>query len=180
MSRPMETGERAAKRGMDLAGASVALVLLAPLLLLTALAIRLDSAAPIFFRQPRHSYNHRPIEVWKSARCTTKACDPAARQIVTRGDPRVTRVGRFIRRWSVDELPQLLNVLAGDLSLVGPRPHALAAVSSGQESFEAIVQGYAARHRVRPGLTGWAQIHGWRGEIDDPQALRKRVEHDLY
>jgi lipopolysaccharide/colanic/teichoic acid biosynthesis glycosyltransferase len=155
-------------------------MLLAPLLALVALAIRLDSPGPIFFRQARHGYNHRPIEVWKFRSMYSDACDPAARQIVTRGDPRVTRVGRFIRRWSIDELPQLFNVLAGDLSLVGPRPHAVAAVSSRQQSFDAIVQGYAARHRVRPGLTGWAQIHGWRGEIDEPIALQKRVEHDLY
>ena len=107
-------------------------------------------------------------------------CDPAARRIVTRDDPRVTRVGRVIRRWSIDELPQLFNVLTGDLSLVGPRPHALDAVSSRQQSFEAIVEGYAARHKVRPGITGWAQINGWRGEIDDPEALRRRVEHDLH
>jgi lipopolysaccharide/colanic/teichoic acid biosynthesis glycosyltransferase len=99
---------------------------------------------------------------------------------VTRGDARVTRVGRHIRRWSIDELPQLFNVLGGSLSLVGPRPHVLDAVSSRQESYEAIVDGYAARHKVRPGVTGWAQIHGWRGEIDDPTALRRRVEFDLH
>ena len=98
----------------------------------------------------------------------------------SKGDLRVTRVGRFIRRTSIDELPQLFNVLKGDLSLVGPRPHALNAISSRQEAFEAIVHGYAARHKVRPGITGWAQINGWRGEIDDPQALRRRVELDLH
>ena len=105
--------------------------------------------------------------------------DPTARQVVRKGDARVTRVGRFLRKSSIDELPQLFNVLMGDLSLVGPRPHVLNAVSSRQEAFEAIVDGYAARHKVRPGVTGWAQIHGWRGEIDDPEALQKRVEHDL-
>ena len=107
-------------------------------------------------------------------------CDPAARRIVTAGDPRVTRVGRFIRRYSIDELPQLFNVLRGELSLVGPRPHAVAAVSSRQQAFESIVEGYAARHKVKPGVTGWAQINGWRGEIDDPEALRRRVEFDLW
>jgi lipopolysaccharide/colanic/teichoic acid biosynthesis glycosyltransferase len=120
------------------------------------------------------------VDVWKFRSMHAADCDSAARRIVVRGDPRVTRVGRVIRRWSLDELPQLFNVLKGDLSLVGPRPHALAAVSSRQESFEAIVDGYAARHKVRPGITGWAQVHGWRGEIDDPEALRRRVEHDLY
>ena len=139
-----------------------------------------NSPGPILFRQPRHGYNHRPVEVWKFRSMYAGDCDPAARRIVTRDDPRVTRVGRVIRRWSIDELPQLFNVLSGELSLVGPRPHALDAVSSRQESFEAIVDGYAARHKVRPGITGWAQVNGWRGEIDDPEALRRRVEHDLH
>lgn len=180
VSRPLRSGQRAAKRALDIVGAAVAMTVFLPVMLVTALAIRLDSAGPILFRQPRHGYNHRPVEVWKFRSMVASECDPAARRIVTRGDTRVTRVGRVIRRWSIDELPQLFNVLAGDLSLVGPRPHALAAMSSRKEPFEALVDGYAARHRVRPGLTGWAQIHGWRGEIDDPSALRSRVEHDLY
>ena len=179
MSRPIRGGALVMKRAIDVVLAATALMVLAPLLGLTALAIRLDSPGPILFRQPRHGYNHRPIEVLKFRSMHATACDPAARQVVTRGDARVTRVGRVIRRWSIDELPQLVNVLRGELSLVGPRPHALAAVSSRQEAFEAIVEGYAARHKVRPGITGWAQVHGWRGEIDDPEALRRRVEHDL-
>jgi Undecaprenyl-phosphate glucose phosphotransferase len=180
MSRPIRGGKFALKRTLDVVGAAMALILLAPILVLTAAAVRLDSPGPILFRQPRHGYNHRPVDVWKFRSMHAADCDPAARRIVVRGDPRVTRVGRVIRRWSLDELPQLFNVLKGDLSLVGPRPHALAAMSSRQESFEAIVDGYAARHKVRPGITGWAQVHGWRGEIDDPEALRRRVEHDLY
>jgi Undecaprenyl-phosphate glucose phosphotransferase len=179
MSRPLQWRQQIAKRALDLLGASVALVVLWPVLLLTALAIRLDSPGPILFCQPRHGYNHRPVDVWKFRSMHVDDCDPAARRIVTRDDPRVTRVGRAIRRWSIDELPQLFNVLTGDLSLVGPRPHALNAVSTRQQSFEAIVNGYAARHKVRPGITGLAQISGWRGEIDDPEALRRRVEHDL-
>lgn len=179
-SRPIQGGQLALKRALDIVGAATALILLAPVLAVTAAAVRLDSPGPILFRQPRHGYNHRPVDVWKFRSMYAADCDPAARRIVLRGDPRVTRVGRVIRRWSIDELPQLFNVLKGDLSLVGPRPHALAAVSSRQESFEAIVEGYAARHKVRPGITGWAQVHGWRGEIDDPDALRRRVEHDLY
>ena len=107
-------------------------------------------------------------------------CDPAARNIVTRDDPRVTRVGRFLRKSSIDELPQLFNVLSGTLSLVGPRPHALDARSSRRVAFEKIVDGYSARHRLPPGITGWAQINGWRGEVSDPEALRARVEHDLF
>jgi lipopolysaccharide/colanic/teichoic acid biosynthesis glycosyltransferase len=165
---------------LDVVGASLAILVFLPIMLATALAIRLETPGPILFRQPRHGYNHCPVEIWKFRSMLASECDPAARRIVTRGDPRVTRVGRVIRRWSIDELPQLFNVLAGDLSLVGPRPHALAAMSSRHEPFEALVDGYAARHKVRPGLTGWAQIHGWRGEIDDPAALRSRVEHDLH
>ncbi len=179
VSRPLRDGELALKRALDIVGACVAILLLSPVLIGTAIAIRLDSPGPILFRQPRHGYNHKPVLVWKFRSMYAAACDPTARQIVTKGDPRVTRVGRRIRRWSVDELPQLFNVLTGDLSLVGPRPHALAAVSSRQEAFEAIVEDYAARHKVRPGITGWAQINGWRGEIDDPDTLRRRVEHDL-
>ncbi|MER2507762.1 MAG: exopolysaccharide biosynthesis polyprenyl glycosylphosphotransferase [Amaricoccus sp.] len=180
VSRPLRDGELALKRLLDVVGASVAILLLSPIFILTALAIRLDSPGPILFRQPRHGYNHKPVAVWKFRSMYAADCDPTARRIVTKGDPRVTRVGRHIRRWSIDELPQLFNVLAGDLSLVGPRPHALAAVSSRQEAFEEIVEGYAARHKVRPGVTGWAQINGWRGEIDDPDTLRHRVEHDLH
>lgn len=180
MSRPLRDGELVIKRALDIVGASAALVMLSPILALTALAIRLDSPGPILFRQPRHGYNHRPVDVWKFRSMYADECDPTARRIVSRDDPRVTRVGRVIRRWSIDELPQLFNVLAGQLSLVGPRPHAVAAVSSRQEAFEELVEGYAARHRVRPGITGWAQVNGLRGEIDDPLALRQRVEHDLY
>ncbi len=179
MARPLRHRQRLMKRALDIAGAAGAIVVLSPVLLLTALAIRLDSPGPVLFRQPRHGYNHRPVTVLKFRSMYTEDCDPTARRLVTRGDPRVTRVGRFIRRTSIDELPQLFNVLRGDLSLVGPRPHALDAVSSRQDSFEAIVDGYAARHKVRPGVTGLAQINGWRGEIDDPEALRRRVELDL-
>ncbi len=180
MVRPLRAGGLAVKRALDVVAGAAALVVLSPLLVGTAIAIRLDSPGSILFRQPRHGYNHRPVEVWKFRSMYAADCDPAARRVVTKGDPRVTRVGRFIRRWSIDELPQLFNVLTGELSLVGPRPHPVSAVSSRREPFEAIVEGYAARHKVRPGVTGWAQIHGFRGEIDDPAALRARVEHDLW
>ncbi len=171
---------RLTKRLFDLAIASVVLVVLSPLFAVAALAIRLESPGPVFFRQQRHSYNHRVINVLKFRSMYHGDSDPDARQIVTRGDPRVTRVGRLLRKSSIDELPQLINVLRGDLSLVGPRPHAVVALTSGQKSFEQIVDGYSARHRLPAGITGWAQIHGWRGEIDDPVKLRRRVEHDLY
>lgn len=179
MSRPLRQRQQLAKRALDIFGATAAILLLSPVFVVAALAIRLDSPGPILFRQRRHGYNHRAVEVWKFRSMYHAQSDPTARQVVRKGDARVTRVGRFLRKSSIDELPQLFNVLMGDLSLVGPRPHVLNAVSSRQEAFEAIVDGYAARHKVRPGVTGWAQIHGWRGEIDDPEALQKRVEHDL-
>ncbi len=178
--RPMNGEVRLSKRVVDSVLVLPVLLLVSPIMLMAALAIRIESKGPVFFKQYRYGYNHKPIEVLKFRSMYAEQCDGAARQIVVRDDPRVTRVGRFIRKWSIDELPQLFNVLRGDLSLVGPRPHALDAVSSRQMAFEEIVDGYAARHKVPPGVTGWAQIHGWRGEIDEPEKLLKRVEHDLY
>lgn len=178
--RPLEDWDLLLKRALDLVGGLVALAIFALPMLAIALAIRLESRGPVFFRQQRHGYNHRPITVWKFRSMRAGDCDPAARQVVVRGDPRVTRVGRIIRRLSLDELPQIFNVLRGELSLVGPRPHALVALSSRQVAFAEMVEGYAARHRMRPGLTGWAQVNGWRGEIDDPEKLRRRFEHDLF
>ncbi len=177
---PLAGGRRALKRLFDLLVGSAALAALSPLMLLTALAIRLDSPGPVLFRQKRHGFNHQAVSVWKFRSLRHDQADPLARSVVTRGDPRVTRVGRIIRKTSIDELPQLFNVLCGDLSLVGPRPHALAAISSRDQAFTEIVDGYSGRHKVPPGITGWAQINGWRGEIDDPEKLRQRFEHDLY
>jgi Undecaprenyl-phosphate glucose phosphotransferase len=179
-SQPLAAWRRRAKRALDVVGASLALVALAPVLAATAVAIRLDSKGPVFFRQSRHGYNDEIIPVLKFRSMRAETCDPEARTIVTKGDPRVTRVGRFIRKTSIDELPQLFNVLRGELSLVGPRPHALTAKSSREELFTEIVDGYSGRHRVPPGITGWAQIHGWRGEVEDPESLKQRFEHDLY
>jgi lipopolysaccharide/colanic/teichoic acid biosynthesis glycosyltransferase len=105
--------------------------------------------------------------------------DPTAKQTVTKNDPRVTRVGRFIRKTSIDELPQFFNVLTGQLSVVGPRPHALQSKAENLLFYEA-VEGYFARHKVKPGITGWAQIHGWRGETDTVDKIMQRVQHDLY
>lgn len=171
---------RMAKRAFDIFFATLALVLLSPVLAGAAIAVRMDSPGPILFRQKRHGYNDRVIEVLKFRSMHHAAADPTARQVVTRNDPRVTRVGRILRRTSIDELPQLFNVLWGDLSLVGPRPHAVDALSSQQERFSRIVEGYSARHRLPPGITGWAQVHGFRGEIDAPSKLRDRFAHDLY
>lgn len=171
---------RLMKRAFDIVFATLALLLVWPVMLLAALAIRLETGGPVFFRQKRHGYNDRVIDVLKFRSMFVEAADPTARRIVTRDDPRVTSVGRFLRRTSIDELPQLFNVLRGDLSLVGPRPHAVDALSSQQERFTSIVEGYSARHRLPPGITGWAQIHGLRGEVDLPAKLRDRFEHDLY
>jgi Undecaprenyl-phosphate glucose phosphotransferase len=171
---------RLAKRAFDVTFALMALLIVWPVMLAAALAIRLETPGPVFFRQKRHGYNDRVIDVLKFRSMYAGEMDPEARRIVTRDDPRVTRVGRVLRKTSIDELPQLFNVLWGDLSLVGPRPHAIDARSSRQERFTAIVDGYSARHRLPPGITGWAQIHGLRGEVDVPEKLQDRFAHDLY
>jgi lipopolysaccharide/colanic/teichoic acid biosynthesis glycosyltransferase len=145
-----------------------------------ALAVKLDSRGPILFRQIRYGFNNEPIEVLKFRSMFADQLDFEAKKTVKRNDPRVTRVGRFIRRASLDELPQLLNVVfMGNLSLVGPRPHALNAKAQ-DHLYDEVVDGYFARHRVRPGITGWAQINGWRGDTDTPEKIQRRVECDLY
>jgi Undecaprenyl-phosphate glucose phosphotransferase len=158
------------------------LILLAatPLMLVTALAIKLDSRGPVFFKQKRYGFNNELIEVYKFRSMYVDQCDATASKLVQKGDPRVTRVGAFIRKTSIDELPQLFNVVfKGNLSLVGPRPHAVHAKAENRLYDEA-VDGYFARHRVKPGITGWAQISGWRGETDTHEKIQRRVEHDLY
>jgi Undecaprenyl-phosphate glucose phosphotransferase len=159
--------------------AAMALLGLAPVMALVALAIKLDSRGPVLFRQKRHGFNNELIEVFKFRSMFVDQADANASRLVTKGDPRVTTVGRFIRKTSLDELPQLFNVIRGELSLVGPRPHALQAKAADQ-LYHDVVDGYFARHKVKPGITGWAQINGWRGETDTPDKIQKRVEHDLY
>ena len=134
----------------------------------------------MLFRQKRYGFNNELIEVFKFRSMYADRCDANAAKLVTKDDPRVTRVGRFIRKTSLDELPQLFNVLTGNLSLVGPRPHALAGQGRRPTSIDEVVDGYFARHKVKPGITGWAQINGWRGETDTPEKIQKRVEHDIY
>ena len=152
----------------------------APLMALIALAIKLDSRGPVFFKQKRYGFNNDLIEVFKFRSMYVDKADASASKLVTKDDPRVTRVGRFIRKASLDELPQLFNVVfKGNLSLVGPRPHAVNAKAEARLYDEA-VDGYYARHRVKPGITGWAQINGWRGETDTHEKIQRRVEHDLY
>ena len=171
---------RLRKRVFDLAFGLAALVLTAPVMVAAAVAIRLDSPGPILFRQWRSGFGGRPVEVLKFRSMRAEAADPDARDLVRRGDDRVTAVGRFLRRTSIDELPQIFNVLRGELSLVGPRPHAVDARSATREAFDTLVQGYGRRHRLPPGITGWAQINGWRGTVEDAEHLRARVDHDLW
>ena len=159
---------------------SLALICAAPIMLLVAIAIKLDSKGPVLFKQKRYGFNNELIEIYKFRSMYADQTDLTASKLVTQDDSRVTRVGRFIRKTSLDELPQLFNVVfAGNLSLVGPRPHALHAKAENRLYDEA-VDGYFARHRVKPGITGWAQIHGWRGETDSQEKIQRRVEHDLY
>ena len=165
---------------VDRALAALGLLVLSPVLIAAAIWIKLDSRGPVLFKQKRYGFNNDLIEVYKFRSMRVEATDATAAKLVTKGDPRVTRVGRFIRKTSLDELPQLFNVVAaGNLSLVGPRPHAVNAKAESRRYDEA-VDGYFARHRVKPGVTGWAQISGWRGETDTQDKLERRVEHDLY
>jgi Undecaprenyl-phosphate glucose phosphotransferase len=159
---------------------SLVLIGVAPIMLLIALAIKLDSRGPVLFKQRRYGFNNKFVEIYKFRSMYAEATDVDANKLVTKGDPRVTRVGRFIRKTSLDELPQLLNVVfTGNMSLVGPRPHAIAAKAA-EHLYDEAVDGYFARHRVKPGITGWAQINGWRGETDSREKILRRVEHDLY
>ncbi len=159
---------------------ALCLVLLSPVLLAVAIAVKLDSPGPVLFRQRRYGFNNELIEVFKFRSMYADKTDHLALNQVKKVDPRVTRVGRFIRKTSLDELPQLFNVvLKGNLSLVGPRPHAIYTLAANKQ-YEEVVDGYFARHRVKPGITGWAQINGWRGETDTPEKIQRRVECDLY
>jgi Undecaprenyl-phosphate glucose phosphotransferase len=156
------------------------MVLALPVMGLVALAVKLDSPGPVLFRQKRFGFNNERIDVFKFRSMYHHQADPTASKVVTRNDPRVTRVGRFIRKTSLDELPQLFNVVfKSNLSLVGPRPHAVQGKLQNR-LFDEAVDGYFARHRVKPGITGWAQINGWRGEVDTDEKIQKRVEFDLY
>jgi Undecaprenyl-phosphate glucose phosphotransferase len=176
--RPLHGWGLFLKNVMERALACVALVVLSPVMLGVAIAIRMESDGPAIFKQKRYGFNNELVEVFKFRSMFTNLTDANATKLVTKGDPRVTRVGRFIRKTSLDELPQLFNVLTGQLSLVGPRPHATQAKAA-DTLYEQVVDGYFARHKVRPGITGWAQINGWRGETDTREKLEQRVKHDL-
>ncbi|TIL73043.1 MAG: undecaprenyl-phosphate glucose phosphotransferase [Mesorhizobium sp.] len=177
--RPINDWDSVAKRAFDIVFSIIGIIVFSPVMLATAIAIKLDSKGPVLFHQKRHGFNNEIIEVYKFRSMYTDKADPTAKQTVTRNDPRVTRVGRFIRKTSIDELPQFFNSLFGSLSLVGPRPHAIAAQSHNL-LYNEVVDGYFARHKVKPGVTGWAQINGWRGEMDTNEKIRMRTEYDLY
>jgi Undecaprenyl-phosphate glucose phosphotransferase len=177
--KPLTDWERVVKNVTDRALAAILLILAAPVMAAVAVAIRWESRGPVLFKQKRYGFNNELIEVLKFRSMYTDRCDADAAKLVTKGDPRVTRVGRIIRKTSLDELPQLINVLKGELALVGPRPHAREAKAD-SELYEYAVKGYFARHRVKPGVTGWAQVNGWRGETDTKEKLERRVECDLH
>ncbi|HTN41594.1 MAG TPA: exopolysaccharide biosynthesis polyprenyl glycosylphosphotransferase, partial [Asticcacaulis sp.] len=166
------------KRAEDLIIGLLALIIFTPLMLVVAVLIKLDSPGPVFFRQRRHGFNNEAIRVWKFRSMYTHLTDHTAAQQVTKGDPRVTRIGRFIRKTSIDELPQLFNVIKGEMSLVGPRPHAIG-MKTGPDESARLVAEYAWRHRMKPGVTGWAAIKGSRGPLDNAADVRRRIGLDV-
>ncbi len=172
---PLTRIEVLSKRCLDFALALGLLLATSPLLFLAAILIKLDSPGPVFFRQWRHGFNQKPFKIIKLRTMYVTEDGPIVRQ-ATRDDPRVTRIGYYLRRWNIDELPQLINVLVGDMSLVGPRPHAL----THDYEYERKIAFYARRHNIKPGITGWAQVNGCRGETDTEEKMRARVEYDLY
>jgi Undecaprenyl-phosphate glucose phosphotransferase len=178
--RPIADWDVVMKWLFDKVIGSLLLILALPIFAAVAIAIKLDSRGPVFFKQKRYGFNNDLTEVYKFRSMYVDQADIGANKLVTKDDPRVTRVGRFIRKASIDELPQLFNVVfKGNLSMVGPRPHPINAKAEARLYADA-VDGYFARHRVKPGITGWAQINGWRGETDTHEKIQRRVEHDLY
>ena len=176
LERPLSGWNLVLKNTEDRLLGALLLLLLSPLFAMIALAIRIDSKGPVYFRQRRYGFNNNAIVVWKFRTMRDQPEDEAVVPQATRNDPRVTTVGRLLRRTSLDELPQILNVLRGEMSLVGPRPHAVAH----NEQYATVIDDYLSRHRVKPGITGWAQVNGLRGETDTPEKMRQRVQHDLY
>jgi undecaprenyl-phosphate galactose phosphotransferase/putative colanic acid biosynthesis UDP-glucose lipid carrier transferase len=172
---PLTCTEAGLKRAFDVVFASMAAVLLLPLMLTVALLIRLDSPGPVLFRQTRNGFNGRSFKILKFRTMHVLEDGGTVRQ-ATRNDARVTRLGRWLRRTSIDELPQLLNVIAGDMSLVGPRPHATAHNCE----YEKLISNYAYRHHMKPGISGWAQVNGLRGETQTVDLMSQRVSHDLW
>ncbi len=177
--RPLDTWQMMEKTTLDRFVAILLLCALSLPLLLIAILIKIDSPGPVLFRQPRLGFNNLMFTVYKFRTMKHGSADLLAERQTRRGDDRITRVGRLLRRFSLDELPQLLNVLGGSMSLVGPRPHA-PNTKAGDVLFHDAVAEYALRHRVKPGITGWAQVNGWRGETKTLQQIEQRVAHDLW
>ena len=177
--RPFRDMNQVAKRAEDIVLSGLALILLSPVLLISMLLVRLSSPGPIFFVQPRVGFNNETINVFKFRTMYTDMADIGARKTTTKDDPRVTPIGRVLRRFSIDELPQLLNVVQGSMSLVGPRPHGTE-MMVGDRFYHEAVRGYAGRHRVKPGITGYAQVKGLRGEVRTIERAKRRVELDKY
>jgi Undecaprenyl-phosphate glucose phosphotransferase len=179
MGRPLDEVAALVKRIEDVVIAAFCLLVTLPLMFVIALCIKFDSRGPVLFRQKRLGVNNLPFDLLKFRSMYFEQTDSLGHQLTRAGDPRITRFGRFLRMTSLDELPQLINVLRGEMSLVGPRPHALAASAAGI-SYARAINEYPIRHRVKPGITGWAQVNGWRGETTTIEQIRRRVEHDLY
>ena len=176
---PLDLAQQFTKRIIDIITASLALALLSPILVGIAIAVRVDSPGPAIFRQKREGENGRIFDMWKFRTMYDHMRDDSAAKQTSRNDQRITRIGGLLRRTSFDELPQLVNVLHGHMSIVGPRPHALGMTINGQ-ALEAILPSYRARHRIKPGITGWAQVNGCRGELTVSRALKRRVALDCH
>ena len=174
--QPMESRAWILKTIEDYILGSICLVIAMPLMALIAIAIKFDSAGPVFFIQKRHGFNGQEIDIYKFRSMICAREDDLNIPQATENDQRFTRLGKFLRRTSLDELPQLINVLQGRMSLVGPRPHAVAH----NNSYKSRINNYLSRHRIKPGITGWAQVNGWRGETDTDEKMSERVSHDIY
>jgi len=177
--RPLSNWRQVAKSIEDRVLAVLILIFVLPLMLVIAIAIKLDSRGPIFFRQPRYGFNNELFEMYKFRGFKTGLSDPKAEKLVTKNDPRLSRVGSFLRQTHLDELPQFFNVLKGDMSIVGPRAHGVMAKADGR-LYQEVIAEYFARHRVKPGITGWAQVNGWTGNTETIEQIERRVEFDLY
>ena len=176
VQKPLDGGNYILKLIVDKFFATIILIFVSPLLLIIALAIKLDSPGPVLFRQQRYGFNNEFFYVYKFRSMRQEDCHNLNGEQARKNDPRVTPIGRFLRKYSLDEFPQLFNVLEGSMSLVGPRPHPI----NLDNKFSNLINGYFARHRVKPGITGWAQVNGWRGETDTTEKMENRYKHDIY
>ena len=179
LDKPVHGWSAIVKRTLDYTVGALFTLIALPVMAIVAVSIKLDSPGPVLFKQMRYGFNNKLIGVYKFRTMYADRTDHSADKLTERNDPRVTRVGAFLRRSSLDELPQLFNVLKGEMSVVGPRPHAVAAKAGGT-LYEDVVDEYAVRHKVKPGITGWAQVNGWRGNTETEADLLGRVQHDLY